>query len=241
MLLFLYRVYFVLILPLLALWSILCALVAILFAACGLRQLGGYWVPVAWAKAWCALAFVRVKTVGRENISKDRAYVFVANHQGQYDIYTLYAGMGHNFRWMMKKALEKIPVVGYACRVSGQIYVDTSSRSNTRQTMETARRQIANGLSVMVFPEGTRTHDGRVQRFKKGAFVLAEAFALPVVPVTIDGSYEVNPRSAKLPRPGTVTITIHRPIEPEGDAHDIERVMELSRQEIISSLPEKHK
>ncbi|MDE7375300.1 MAG: 1-acyl-sn-glycerol-3-phosphate acyltransferase [Muribaculaceae bacterium] len=241
MLIFLYRVYFVLIVPLLAVWSILCAIVAILLSACGLKQLGGYWVPVAWAKVWCWLTFVRVKAVGRENISKNKAYVFVANHQGQYDIYSIYAGLGHNFRWMMKKALEKIPVVGYSCRVSGQIYVDTSSRSNTRQTMETAKRQIASGMSVVVFPEGSRSYDGRVQRFKKGAFTLAEAFNLPVVPITIDGSYEINPRTERLPRPGRIVLTIHKPIEPDGDAHDMDRLMELSREAIISALPEKHK
>lgn len=241
MMIFLYRVYFVLVLPFLALYSVLCAVVAILLAACGLRQLGGYWVPVAWAKVWCWLSFVRVKTIGRERIDKDKAYVFVANHQGAYDIFSIYAGLGHNFRWMMKKSLEKIPVVGYCCRVSGQIYVDTSSRSNTRQTMETAKRQIASGMSVVVFPEGSRSFDGKVQRFKKGAFTLAETFGLPVVPITIDGSYEINPRTERFPRPGRITLTIHKPIEPENGMHDIERVMDLSREEILSALPEKYK
>lgn len=241
MLIFLYRIYFTLMMPFLAVYSILCAITAILLAACGLRQLGGYWVPVAWAKVWCWVSLVRVKTVGRENIEKDKAYVFVANHQGSYDIYSIYAGLGHNFRWMMKKSLEKIPVVGYCCRVSGQIYVDTSSRSNTRQTMETAKRQIASGLSVVVFPEGSRSYDGRVQRFKKGAFTLAETFGLPVVPITIDGSYEINPRTKRYPRPGRIVLTIHKPIDPEAGKHDIDRVMELSREEIISALPEKYK
>lgn len=241
MLIFLYRVYFVFAFLLLAVYSALCAIVAILLAACGLRQLGGYWVPVAWAKVWCWLSFVRVKTVGRENIAKDKAYVFVANHQGAYDIFSIYAGLGHNFRWMMKKALEKIPIVGYCCRVSGQIYVDTSSRSNTRQTMESAKRQIAKGMSVMVFPEGSRSYDGRLQRFKKGAFTLAETFGLPVVPITVDGAYEIYPRTALFPRPGCIVLTIHKPIEPEGGTHDIDRVMELSREEILSALPEKYK
>ena len=97
----------------------------------------------------------------------------------------------------MKKSLEKIPFVGYSCRVSGHIYVDNSTPAATRRTMATAERQLSGGMSVVVFPEGARALDGRLHRFRRGAFILATEFGLPVVPITIDGAYDVMPRGAR--------------------------------------------
>jgi len=104
--------------------------------------------------------------------------------------------------------------------------------------MATAEKRLAGGMSVVVFPEGSRTPDGKLHRFKRGAYILAEEFHLPVVPVTIDGAYRVMPRQAVLPRWGTITLTIHRPIEAGADGHDPATLIEKSRQAIASALPE---
>ncbi|MCM1035735.1 MAG: 1-acyl-sn-glycerol-3-phosphate acyltransferase [Bacteroides sp.] len=237
--LILYRIYqIVVMIPLLLVLTTLTALLTIVACALGGARWWGYHLPKWWARLFCALSLVRVRVRGRDNISTGRSYVFVANHQGAYDIFAIYGYLGHNFRWMMKKSLERIPLVGYSCRVSGHIYVDNRTPHAIRQTMQTAERRLAGGMSVVVFPEGARTPDGRLKRFKRGAYILAEEFGLPVVPVTIDGAYSVMPRQARLPRWGTITLTIHRPIEAPEAGHSVEQLIAETRAAIAADLPE---
>lgn len=236
----LYRIYqCVIMLPILVVVTIITALVTIILSLAGCSRLGAYYPEVVWARLWCILAFVRVKVSGRENIDKKTSYVFVCNHQGAYDIFSVYGYLGHNFKWMMKASLRKIPFVGLACERGGQIYVDKSSPSALRKTMERAEKQLSDGMSLVVFPEGARTPDGKLHKFKRGAYMLAAEFGLPVVPVTIQGSYKVMSRFAKLPHWGRITLTIHKPINPDNDGkHDLAEVMDKSRDSIASVLPE---
>ncbi len=237
--LILYRIYqIVVMIPLLLVLTTLTALLTIVACALGGARWWGYHLPKWWARLFCALSLVRVRVRGRDNISTGRSYVFVANHQGAYDIFAIYGYLGHNFRWMMKKSLERIPLVGYSCRVSGHIYVDNRTPHAIRQTMQTAERRLTGGMSVVVFPEGARTPDGRLKRFKRGAYILAEEFGLPVVPVTIDGAYSVMPRQARLPRWGTITLTIHKPIEAPEAGHSVEQLIADTRAAIAADLPE---
>lgn len=235
-----YRIYqFLIAIPLLFVATVLAALATIIGSMLGCSRIMGYWPGKIWAWIFCILTLVRVKVSGRENISRDTSYVFVANHQGAYDIFAIYGYLGHNFRWMMKKGLESIPLVGYSCRVSGHIYVDNSTPSAVRETMETAEKRLAGGMSVVVFPEGARTRDGRMHAFRRGAYSLAMEFGLPVVPITIDGAYKVMPRNAVLPRPGLIKLTIHKPIyAPEGGRHELSSLMKESYDAIASALPE---
>lgn len=233
-----YRIYQILfMLPVLLTATIITALITIIGSILFGGRWWGYWPAHCWAKLFCILSFVRVTVKGRENISKGTSYVFVANHQGAYDIFAIYGYLGHNFKWMMKKALERIPLVGYSCRRAGHIYVDNRTPAAIRQTMADAERQLAGGMSVVVFPEGSRTLDGKVHAFRRGAYSLAVEFGLPVVPLTIDGAYKVMPRTALLPRPGHITLTIHRPIEATSDGHEMKSLIETSRQAILSALP----
>lgn len=235
----LYWIYFCLIAaPIMLVATIITASLTIFGSAIGFGRSWGYYIPRLWAKLFCIMTLVRVTVNGREHISKGKSYVFVANHQGAYDIFAIYGYLNHQFRWMMKKSLEKIPLVGYSCRVSGQIYVDNSSPVAIRQTMEAAEKQLSRGMSVVVFPEGSRSRNGKVGRFKRGAYTLAVEFGLPVVPITIDGAYAVMPRQSKLPRWGHIILTIHQPIEPKEGTHDLAQVMEDSRNAILSKLPE---
>lgn len=234
-----YRIYQLLImLPVLLTATVLAAI----FTAVGSILFGGkwwgYWPAHIWAKLFCIMTFVKVQVVGRENISKGTSYVFVANHQGAYDIFSIYGYLNHNFKWMMKKSLERIPLVGYSCRKAGHIFVDNHSPAAIRQTMQDAEKQLAGGMSVVVFPEGSRTFDGKVNAFRRGAYTLAVEFGLPVVPVTIDGAFDVMPRTAWLPRPGHIKLTVHRPIEAPADGHNLKNLIEQSRKTIISALPD---
>lgn len=235
----LYRIYqFLIMLPLLLVATVIAATVTIIGSVLGMGRTFGYWPGHIWARVFCILSLVRVRVVGADRVEKNKSYVFVANHQGAYDIFAIYGYLGHQFRWMMKKGLEKIPLVGYSCRVSGHIYVDNSSPAAVRATMAEAEKRLSGGMSVVVFPEGSRTPDGKMHAFRRGAFALAMEFGLPVVPVTIDGAYSVMPRQAMLPRYGTITLTIHQPIYPDGEGrHDLAQLMERSRASIASALP----
>lgn len=236
-----YIYFFIIAVPLLLVATIVAATVTIVFSAMGMSRSMGYWPGHIWAKIFCWLSLVKVEVRGRENIKEKRSYVFVANHQGAYDIFAIYGYLNHNFRWMMKKSLEKIPFVGYSCKVSGHIMVDNSSPSATKATMEKAEKQLRGGMSLVVFPEGARTWDGKMRRFKRGAFVLAMEFGLPVVPITIDGSFEVMPRFKKIPDWGHITLTIHKPIEAVNGKHDLLQLLDGSYATIHDSLPERHK
>lgn len=233
-----YRIYQVCImLPLALIATIIAAVVTIVGCSLGGGRWWGYWPAHVWGRVFCLLTLVRVIVKGRENVNPGTSYVFVANHQGAYDIFSIYGWLNHNFRWMMKAQLRKIPLVGYSCEVSKQIYVDKSSPSALRRTMTRAERLLSDGMSIVVFPEGARTWDGKMRPFRRGAFMLAQEFNLPVVPITIDGAFSVMPRFKKLPHWGHITLTIHKPIMPPAEGHDTTALAEQAQNAIGSSLP----
>ena len=196
----------------------------------------GYYPSRIWSKCMCALLFITVEVKNKEYIDPKTSYVFVANHQGAFDIFSIYGFLNHRFKWMMRKGLQNIPLIGLACHCAGHIMVDKSSPAKLKQTMETAEKRLKGGTSLVIFPEGRRSNDGKLQPFKKGAFKLALEFNLPVVPITIDGSYNVMPRSAKNVTPGKITITIHKPMSPGDDGHDINNVVDTCYKTIEESL-----
>ncbi len=231
----LYRLYqYLIAFPILIVLTIITALTTMIGSLFS-HQWAGYYPPRLWAKCWCALLFVKVEVKNRDNISNKDSYVFIANHQGAFDIFAIYGYLNHNFKWMMKKSLKNIPFVGSACIAAGHILVDRSSPSAVAKTMETARKRLENGMSLVIFPEGSRTLDRKLQTFKKGAFKLAIDFNRPLVPVTIDGSFDIMRRNSKSINPGKIVITIHKPIEPSAD---MDAIMTESYEAIKSALPE---
>ena len=201
----------------------------------------GYWPPHYWSKLTCWIFLIRVKVVGRENIDKKTSYIFVANHQGAFDIFAIYGFLGHNFKWLMKKSLEKIFLVGAACRNAGHIFVDDSKIAAIKETISKAQDTLKDGMSLVIFPEGSRSWDGKMIPFKRGAFMLAGEFNKPVVPVTIDESFERLARFAKQVSPGRITLTIHEPILPGPKGFNTKQLMAQCRENIESSLKEEHK
>ena len=236
----LYRIYqCIFMVPMLVISTIIASLCVGVGSALGGGKWWGYYPARYWGKFVCWITFVKVTVEGRENIDTERPYVFVANHQSAYDIFSIYGYLGHSFRWMMKKSLEKIPFLGWGCKRAGNIFVDNSSPAAVRNTMATARQQLQKDMSLMVFPEGSRSWDGKMVPFKKGAYLLAVQFNLPIVPITIDGAFDVMPRFKKLPMWGRIKITIHKPLEvPEGGFR-IKNVMEETYNTIHSALSEK--
>ncbi len=160
----------------------------------------------------CRASGVEVEIIGGENLDPARPYIFAANHQSQFDIFVLQGYLGFDFRWMAKKELFSIPLFGWAMRRAGYIPVDRGHGRRALESINEAAREIAAGTSVIIFPEGTRSPDGRVQPFKSGAMVLAVKSAVEIVPMAIAGTHEILPKGKLLPRPGRVTIRLGQPI-----------------------------
>lgn len=227
--------------PILLVLTILTAITTIILTSVTSRHFGGYWPAHIWSRCVCVLWGVRVRVEGRENIDPKTSYVFVANHQGAFDIWAIYGYLNHNFKWLMKKELEKIFLVGKACRSAGHIFVDDSNISSIKQTIEESEQTLRDGMSLVIFPEGSRTWDGRMIPFKRGAFMLASEFKLPVVPITIDGSFEAMPRTTYNVTPGRLTMTIHKPIYPGERGFNTKKLMAQCRTVIQTALPDAHK
>lgn len=242
---FLYRVYQILIcVPVVIVATILTAIAVGIGCTVGNGHFWGYYPGKWWAWLITRIFLLPVKVEGREHLEPGHSYVFVANHQGAFDIFLIYGFLNRNFKWMMKYQLGKIPFVGYACRKSHQIFVDKRGPSRVRETYEKARKILAQGNhSVVVFPEGARTFTGHMGEFKKGAFMLADELQLPVVPLTINGSFDVMPRMKDM---HFVTwhplhLTIHQPVYPVGKgAQNIQATMKQSYDSVMSSIEEKY-
>ena len=235
---YLYRAYQLCIaLPVLLALTILTALVTMagsLFNA----HVWGYYPGKIWSQIICYVLLIPVKVSGHKNIDRKTSYVFVANHQGAFDIFLIYGFLGRNFKWMMKKSLRKLPFVGKACESAGHIFVDRSGPRKIYETIQKARCTLTDGTSLVVFPEGARTFTGHMGYFKKGAFQLADELQLPVVPLTINGSFDILPRTGRWIKWHRLTLTIHPPIPPQGQgAEDIKATMEKAYAAIESALP----
>jgi len=241
---FFYKLYQLCIaLPIGLLATLLTALTTILGCFLGNAHFWGYYPGKLWSRLICRILLLPIRVEGREHIDHHQSYVFVANHQGPMDIFLIYGYLGRNFKWMMKKALRRIFLVGYACEKARHIFVDKSGPKKIRETIERARATLQGGTSLVVFPEGSRTFTGHMGIFRKGAFQLADELQLPVVPVTIDGSFDVLPRTAgfNFVKRHRMRLVIHRPILPEGQGNaDIARTMQKSYETIMADLPAKY-
>lgn len=170
-----------------------------------------------WSWLLCKVAFVRVRVVGREHLRPGQAYVIMANHQSHFDVLAFYGHFGRQFRWVIKRELRAVPGLGWYCAAGGHVFVDRSSREAAIASLRDAGPRLRDqGVSVMVFPEGTRSPDGRLQPLKKGGFMMALDLGLPILPVTIRGTRDVLPARSWSLFPGRVEIRIHPPVPTEG-------------------------
>lgn len=229
-------------LPIFLVLTILTAVVTIIGSWIGSAHFWGYYPGKIWSQLTCYVLLLPVKVKGKENLEEKISYVFVANHQGAFDIFLIYGFLGRNFKWMMKKGLRKLPFVGKACQSAGHIFVDKSGPKKIQETIQHAEKVLQGGTSLVVFPEGARSFTGHMGYFKKGAFQLADELQLPVVPLTINGSFDIFPRTGKLLHWHPLQLIIHKPIYPECQGmENIKRMMEVSYKEIEQGLPEHYK
>ena len=193
-----------------------------------IHRFAGFWGRVA-----LAACGVRVKVEGLENVRGEGPYVFMSNHQGSYDIFSLMAHLPFQFKWLAKKEIFSIPILGWAMTAAGYISIDREGTRDTVEAMNEAARKIYNGMSVVIFPEGSRSPDGTIQPFKKGGFSLAIKAKVPIVPMAISGSREVMPRGRLEAASGEIRIRVDPPIATENcSVKDREKLMERVREAI---------
>ncbi len=166
-----------------------------------------------WAKRLLWVAGVNVKVSGLEHLADDRTYVFVANHSSYFDIPAVFVAIPKLLRIMYKKELERIPFFGWYLKKSDFIAIVREESSTARKSLLEALNLIKEDVSVLLFPEGTRSKDGRLGKFKRGAFLLASKAGKAIVPVAIVGAYRLLPKGTLFFRSGEISVKIGRPIE----------------------------
>ncbi len=237
---YLYRLYQIVIaLPILVVWSIIIAVMMTVGCAIGNKRYWGYAPGKWWGWLIVRIFLLPVKVEGKGFIEHDKSYVFVANHQGAFDIFLIYGFLGHNIRWMMKHGILKIPFVGTACKASHQIIIDKRGPKRIKESYDQARTILQKGVSLMVFPEGARTFTGHMGKFTRGAYVLADELQLPIVPITINGSFNVMPRMRDWHFVDwhPLALTIHEPVYPIGQgATNVASSMTDSYSAIMAAL-----
>jgi len=185
------------------------------------------------------LPFVKVQTTGRDSIDRRGPYIFMSNHLSFIDGPLLFLLIPQSVRVILKKEVFRIPVVGQGMRFVGFVPVDRKGVRGGRKSIERAVHLMRErGYSYLIFPEGTRTRDGRTQAFRRGGFFLALESGAAIVPVTIHGTYELMPRGTIFPRRGKVDVRFHSPVSLEGyDQHNMQTLIDKVKETIVSGLP----
>ncbi len=213
----------------------LAVLMSLLFNA----RIGSYFGGVLWARFNSLLVPMLPSVTGREHIDPKTSYVVLANHQSMYDIFLLYGWIGIDIKWVMKKELRKVPGLGFGSEKVGHIFLDRSNSRAAVQSLEEAKRKLVNGTSVVIFPEGTRSPDGSLGPFKRGAFKLAMDLELPILPVTLVNTRKILPAKGLQLLPGRVQMHIHAPIDTSSYPDDsMQELMDRVKRDILSAAPE---
>jgi 1-acyl-sn-glycerol-3-phosphate acyltransferase len=193
-----------------------------------------------WGRLLCTFNGIKVDVEGMEHISKDQAQIFIANHQGFFDIFALSGFLPVQIRWMAKSSLFKIPFVGWSIAASGYIPVDRSNRKKSYQAFVTTIEKLKAGNSIVIFPEGTRSEDGTIGPFKKGSLLLSVRSGAPLVPVTLLGTGNIIRKGSGIIRPGRVQIVISPPISSQAVAEEKEEDVLHTLRDIICKNYESH-
>jgi len=166
-----------------------------------------------WARWVLAFSNIKVTVKGLSNLNSARSFIFMPNHSSNFDIPVLQAYLPVQFRWLAKAELFKIPIFGHAMKRAGYISIDRSDRKSAIESLNKVAKIIKNGVSVIIFPEGTRSRTDDIQPFKKGGFVVAVDSGVSIIPVIIRGTGRIMPKNQISIKPGNVLIEILEPIE----------------------------
>ena len=194
---------------------------------------------VPWAKVILRACGVDVKVDGLENVDSTVARIYVTNHQSYFDIFALLAHLPVHFKFILKQELMNVPILGFGMRRAGYIGI---SRNNPREAVKGIKKAVATlkeGASVLIFPEGTRSMDGRLQPFKRGGFHLAMKSGCELVPILLTGSYKIVPKGSLKINRGTFAMKIGKPISVKNYAKkDMDSLMEQVRDAMTLQMKE---
>ncbi len=173
----------------------------------------GHYYAKLWGKIALLVNRVKVRVEGMEDLNGKGPYIFMSNHQSAYDIFTLLGHLPYHFKWLAKKELFSIPFFGWTMAAVGYISIDRGGTRDTVEAMNVAAQKIREGMSVVIFPEGSRSPDGSIQPFKKGGFTLAIKSKVPIVPIAISGSRDIMPKDKLTATAGEIRVFVGPPIE----------------------------
>jgi 1-acyl-sn-glycerol-3-phosphate acyltransferase len=190
-------------------WTIVVAVYAALSAS---SEQIHFKCAAPWSRALLKISGVKVYTEGIDRIEAATAYVYIPNHTSFFDIFSLLAYLPINFKFILKEELMSLPFLSWAMRKAGYISISRFSPAKARKSIRDAIDMIKKGTSLVIFAEGTRSHDGNLQPLKRGAFQLAMASGAAIVPVAIKGSNRVMAKGSYKIQSGTIRITVAEPI-----------------------------
>jgi 1-acyl-sn-glycerol-3-phosphate acyltransferase len=189
-----------------------------------------------WARLHLAAMGIKPVYEGLEHARGDAPRIFLANHLSTLDIWVLVPALPDSTKFVAKKSIFWIPVLGQAMSIAGFIPIDRGDRARAMRSLADAARRVAAGASVILFPEGTRSRDGKLARFKRGSFHLASQAGVPVVPISISGTGKiVRPGSIVVQR-GTVRVTFSPPVDPKAFVDDLDVLSDRVREAIAANL-----
>jgi 1-acyl-sn-glycerol-3-phosphate acyltransferase len=178
-----------------------------------------------WARSILFVSRIKVTVNGLSNVDPSKSFIYMSNHQSNFDIPVLLAYIPGQFRWLAKAELFKIPIFGHGMRGAGYISIDRFNRDSAFQSIDQAAKKIRDGVSVMIFPEGTRSKDGRIRPFKKGGFIMALNSGVPIVPVVVRGTWPIMSKDSLRINRGNVYLDIKQPIDTHGYTRDNKQLL----------------
>ncbi len=202
-------------------------------------RLSHFYAAVPWAKTILWVCGARVRVSGQENVDRHEPRIYLSNHQSYFDIFTLLAHLPADFKFILKQELMKIPLFGFAMRRARYIAIDREEPRKAVKSINEAARKIKEGASMLIFPEGTRSEDGRLQPFKTGGFRLALKAGCDVVPVAITNSRNIVPKGSLRINKGIIDMNIGPPISvTDYTRKDMDKLMARVREAILSQMGE---
>ncbi len=219
-------------------WTFLCTLLAMLSTFMDRSGRTYHRIAIFWSKMGLLAAGAGVEVEGTELIPRDQPLVFMGNHQSNFDILALYQAIPLRFNWLAKEELFKLPFLGASMRSAGYIPVNRSDGRGSLRSLDNAAKLVRDGTSVVIFPEGTHSKDGKLLPFKRGGFILAAKAGMPVVPFSISGSMNINPPdNFFFINSGVIKIRFSPPVIPEEKSSIQQTIlMEKVRQAVARGL-----
>lgn len=194
------------------LYSLLIAILSILIYPFDNRNRLSNPLMKIWTKAVLFIYGIKVNVYGKENIDAGKGKIYISNHASYLDIFVQLAYLPDNVRMIYKKEINKVPLLGWALFCAGFIALDRDRVREAMRSLDKAAKRVKNGLSVVIYPEGTRTIDGKVGEFKRGVFFLADKAKADIIPLTLSGTLELMPMGSSKVKSGIVNMVIDKPI-----------------------------